>query len=74
LEEVVIELGYKPVRMASTKSKALSLGVNADVALIDVDLLDGPTGPEIGWGCPMIGPSTGAARLAEEYARLGGNL
>lgn len=28
--------------------KALALGENADVALVDVDLLDGPTGPEIG--------------------------
>lgn len=48
LEEAVIELGYKPAGMASTKSKALSLGANADVALVDVDLFDGPTGPEIG--------------------------
>jgi CheY-like chemotaxis protein len=48
LEEAVIELGHKPAGMASTKSKALALGANADVALVDVDLLDGPTGPEIG--------------------------
>nr|WP_281407299.1 response regulator [Neorhizobium alkalisoli] len=48
LEEAVIELGYKPAGMAPNKSKALSLGANADVALVDVNLLDGPTGPEIG--------------------------
>lgn len=48
LEETVIELGHKPAGMASNKTKALSLGVNADVALVDVNLLDGPTGPEIG--------------------------
>lgn len=48
LEEAVIELGHRPAGMASNKSKALALGANADVALVDVDLLDGPTGPEIG--------------------------
>jgi len=48
LEEAVIELGYRPAGMASNKSKALALGAYADVALVDVDLLDGPTGPEIG--------------------------
>ncbi|MBW6425418.1 response regulator [Rhizobium sp. XQZ8] len=48
LEEAVIELGYKPAGMASNMSEALALGANADVALVDVDLLDGPTGPEIG--------------------------
>ncbi len=48
LEEAVIELGHKPAGMASNMSKALALGANADVALVDVDLLDGPTGPEIG--------------------------
>lgn len=48
LEEAVAELGYQPAGMASTKVKALSLAKEADVALVDVNLLDGPTGPEIG--------------------------
>ena len=48
LEEAVIELGYKPAGMASTKAKAIALGEHADVALVDVNLMDGPTGPEIG--------------------------
>jgi len=48
LEEAAIELGYTSAGMAATKSKALHLGADADVALVDVNLLDGPTGPEIG--------------------------
>jgi two-component system, response regulator PdtaR len=48
LESAIVELGYEPIGMAATKLQALELGADADVALVDVHLLDGPTGPEIG--------------------------
>ncbi len=48
LEDAVIELGHELVGVAACKADALSLGETADVALVDVFLLDGPTGPDIG--------------------------
>lgn len=48
LEDAVIGLGHEIVGVAACKADALPLGEIADVALVDVFLLDGPTGSEIG--------------------------
>lgn len=48
LEDAVIELGYQVAGLAATRADALRAGKRADIALVDVNLLDGPTGPEIG--------------------------
>jgi CheY-like chemotaxis protein len=48
IESVVEELGHRPVGIAADATSALSLAREADVAIIDLNLRDGPTGPELG--------------------------
>lgn len=48
LEDAVVELGHQLVGVAACKADALALADEADVALLDVFLLDGKSGPEIG--------------------------
>ncbi|WP_454856199.1 response regulator [Rhizobium binxianense] len=55
LEATVEGMGIEVVGLAADKEQALGLGSRADVALVDVNLADGATGPEIG------------RRLAEDY-------
>ncbi|MXO50875.1 response regulator [Erythrobacter gaetbuli] len=56
MEEVIRDLGYVSAGTADDLESALSLASDEiDVALVDVNLADGATGPEIG------------ARLAREY-------
>lgn len=49
LEASLEELGFQPIGVAADRESALRLvQKRPDVALVDVNLLDGPTGPEIG--------------------------
>lgn len=48
IEHVVTELGHRPVGIAADSRKALELASEAEVALVDLNLRDGPTGPMIG--------------------------
>jgi CheY-like chemotaxis protein len=48
IESVVEELGHQPVGIAADASTAIALAASADVALVDLNLRDGPTGPTIG--------------------------
>lgn len=48
IESVVEELGFRPVGIAGDSTTALRLAQEADVALVDLNLLDGPTGPSLG--------------------------
>ncbi|WEZ82749.1 response regulator [Rhizobium sp. 32-5/1] len=48
IEYVVSELGHKPIGIAADKAKAFDLAPLADIALVDLNLRDGPTGIEIG--------------------------
>ncbi len=49
LEASLEELGYRPVGIAPDMSKALELAeLRPDVALVDCNLRDGLTGPQIG--------------------------
>lgn len=48
LQDTVEELGHNTVGIASNMYQALLLSSRADIALIDVNLEDGPTGPIIG--------------------------
>ncbi len=58
LEAVIEDLGYTSVGIAADRSSALSLAAEApDVALVDVNLRDGPTGPEIGAMLSRMGVS-----------------
>lgn len=48
IESVVAELGYQPIGIAADSPTALGLGEEAEVAIIDLNLRDGPTGSSIG--------------------------
>lgn len=48
IESVVEELGHVPVGIASDEQTALRYAADAEVALVDLNLRDGPTGPRIG--------------------------
>jgi len=48
IEHVVTELGHHAVGIAADSRKALELAPEAEVALVDLNLRDGPTGPGIG--------------------------
>ena len=48
LEDALVEAGYEIVGIAADRTEALSLAHEADVALIDLNLRDGPTGISIG--------------------------
>jgi DNA-binding LytR/AlgR family response regulator len=47
LESILEELGHEVVGSASCKQEALAVVDGADLALVDVRLTDGATGPEI---------------------------
>lgn len=48
IEHVVAELGYEPVGIAADQRSALAKADQTDVALVDLNLRDGPTGIAIG--------------------------
>jgi DNA-binding response OmpR family regulator len=48
LQDAVEELGHNAVGIASNMYQALLLSTGADIAFVDVNLEDGPTGPIIG--------------------------
>lgn len=48
VEDAVVEQGHKVAAIATNKLDALSAAPDVDIAIVDVNLSDGPTGPEIG--------------------------
>ena len=48
IEHVIEEMGHLPVGIAADKRSALALAANSDIALVDLNLEDGPTGSAIG--------------------------
>lgn len=48
IEYVIEEMGFESVGIASDQKSALALASDADVALVDLNLTDGPSGMAIG--------------------------
>lgn len=48
IQDAVEELGHRSVGIARDMYQAFELAKNVDVALVDVNLEDGPTGPIVG--------------------------
>lgn len=48
IEDVIAEMGHTPVGVAADQQAALRLAPATDVALVDLNLQDGPTGAQIG--------------------------
>lgn len=55
IERILVDAGYHVIAIASDKNQAISAGAKADAAFIDLNLRDGPTGPQI------------ALELAQQY-------
>ena len=47
LENLVLDNGFEIAGLARTEIEALALAPKADIALVDIQLADGPTGPKI---------------------------
>jgi two-component system, response regulator PdtaR len=59
LEDAILALGHHVAGIAASRSDVLRISEIADIALVDINLLDGPTGPEIGrelaqQGCEVV--------------------
>lgn len=56
-EAIIEELGHVPVGIAATSQEALALATAEapDLALVDVNLADGPTGPAVGEKLAQLG-------------------
>jgi len=48
IEHVIEEMGHEPIGIAHDQRSALALASQAEIALVDINLLDGPTGIGIG--------------------------
>ena len=48
IEHLVSELGYLPIGIAPDSATAIRLAPEAEIALVDLNLRDGATGPDIG--------------------------
>ncbi len=48
IEQIVAEMGLDPIGIAADKKGALRLASEAEIALVDLNLRDGPSGIEIG--------------------------
>lgn len=48
IEYVIEEMGYESVGIAADQKSALAHAAHADIALVDLNLQDGPTGSHIG--------------------------
>src|SRR5690606_38812722 len=48
IESVVQDLGHRPVGIAADSRRALELAKDAELAFVDLNLVDGPTGIDLG--------------------------
>lgn len=48
VESVVRDLGHRPVGIAADSRRAMQMGAEVDIALVDLNLHDGPTGIDVG--------------------------
>lgn len=48
IESIIADMGHEPVGIAADRRSALALAGNADIALVDLNLVDGATGIDVG--------------------------
>ena len=54
-ENLLYDLGHQPVGIAADSRKALALAEQAELAFVDINLVDGPTGIEVGKALADLG-------------------
>lgn len=69
MEDAILGLGHEVAGIFSSAADIYRYGLNADLALVDVNLADGPSGPEIGrylaaQGCSVIFMTANPERVA----------
>lgn len=57
IEDAVTSAGYDVAGMAACRADAVALAAEADIALVDVNLSDGRTGPQVGAELAAAGAS-----------------
>jgi DNA-binding response OmpR family regulator len=48
VQSVLMEMGHRPVGIAADSRRAMELAAEAEIALVDLNLHDGPTGTDVG--------------------------
>jgi CheY-like chemotaxis protein len=72
IESVLHDLGHQPVGIAADSRRAMELAKDAEVALIDLNLVDGPTGIEL--GRQLAGDGITVLYMTANPAQLGGGV
>lgn len=57
IEQIVEDAGFKVGAIAADREAALAAAAGCDIALVDLNLRDGPTGPGIGMDWPASSAS-----------------
>ena len=57
LENLLYDMGHEPVGIAADSRRALELAQDAELAFVDLNLVDGPTGIEVGKSLANMGIS-----------------
>jgi CheY-like chemotaxis protein len=77
LERILMDAGYTVVAIAADRDSALQAAPAADFAFIDVNLRDGPTGPEIAeriaadYGIKVVYVTANPTQISEPKGALG---
>jgi DNA-binding response OmpR family regulator len=72
LEGAVVDEGHLVTAIAIDRREALSVASQVDIALVDVNLKDGPTGPEIGETLAGLGVTV--LFMTSDPVRLGAGI
>lgn len=77
LERILTDAGYKVAAIAADKSAALAAAPQCSIALVDINLRDGPTGPALAaalasdYGIRVVFVTANPAQIGENPVALG---
>lgn len=77
LERILTEAGYKVAAIAADRDAALAAAPDCSIALVDINLRDGPTGPELAkalaqdYGIRVVFVTANPAQIGENAPALG---
>lgn len=77
LERILLDAGYKVAAIAADRMTALEAAPQCSIALVDVNLRDGPTGPELAlalyrdYGIKVVFVTANPAQIGKDPVALG---
>jgi two-component system, response regulator PdtaR len=77
LERILLDAGYSVAAIAADRASAMEAAPGADFAFVDVNLRDGPTGPEIAqrmaadYGVRVVFVTANPTQIADPDGALG---